>query len=92
MDDKPKVEFVNDRPVSQPEFLRNILIPLSRRGWPKWLVYLLGLLGVVYMLNPTAGFIELIPDNLPIIGNLDEGLALMLVIAGLVEFFDGKRQ
>lgn len=90
MDEKPKVEFVNDRPVSQPEFLRNILIPLSRRGWPKWLVYLLGLLGVVYMLNPTAGFIELIPDNLPIVGNLDEGLALMLVIAGLVEFFDGK--
>ncbi len=41
MEDKPKVEFVNDSDSSQPEFLRNLLIPLSKRGWPKWLVYAL---------------------------------------------------
>ena len=71
MEDKPKVEFVNDRDSSQPEFLRNLLIPLSKRGWPKWLVYALGLLGI---------------------GNLDEGLAFMLLLTGLVEFFDGKKR
>ncbi len=92
MEDKPKVEFVNDSDSSQPEFLRNLLIPLSKRGWPKWLVYALGLLGIVYILNPTAGLFELIPDNLPLIGNLDEGLAFMLLLTGLVEFFDGKKR
>jgi uncharacterized membrane protein YkvA (DUF1232 family) len=35
---------------------------------------------VVYLLNPTAGYIELIPDNFPIVGNLDEaGVTLLLV-------------
>ncbi|NLE93282.1 MAG: DUF1232 domain-containing protein, partial [Chloroflexi bacterium] len=52
--------------------------PLSSKGWPRWLVLGLGLLGLVYVLNPTFGIFELIPDNLPLIGNLDEGLAFVL--------------
>lgn len=48
-----------------------------------------GLLGAIYMLNPTAGFLELIPDNAPIIGNLDEFAASALVIAAL-SFFGKK--
>ncbi len=39
-----------------------------------------GALGVVYLLNPTAGFLEFLPDNLPLIGNLDEGIAVTLVL------------
>lgn len=39
-------------------------------------------LGVVYVLNPGAGFIEFIPDNLPIFGNLDEAAATAIVIEG----------
>ena len=31
------------------------------------------------MLNPTMGVFELIPDNLPVIGNLDEGAAAILI-------------
>ena len=62
-------------------------VPLSLRGWPKPIVWLLGLVGVVYVLNPTAGLFELLPDNLPIIGNLDEGLAYLLVYYGVMEFF-----
>ncbi len=65
--------------------------PLSAQGWPKWLVYLLGAIGVVYLINPTAGLIELLPDNLPFIGNLDEGVATLLVISGLVELIQGRK-
>jgi uncharacterized membrane protein YkvA (DUF1232 family) len=42
-------------------------------------IYLTGIIGLIYLLNPTAGLLELIPDNLPIIGNLDEGAAAVLI-------------
>ncbi|MCF8060360.1 MAG: DUF1232 domain-containing protein [Bacteriovoracaceae bacterium] len=45
-----------------------------------------GLLGVVYILNPTAGIIEFIPDNLPFIGNLDEAAAVVLILGCLRHF------
>ncbi|MFZ1522515.1 MAG: DUF1232 domain-containing protein [Candidatus Saccharimonadales bacterium] len=38
---------------------------------------------IIYLINPTLGVFELIPDNLPIIGNIDEvfvvGLMLSLI-------------
>ncbi|EPZ52062.1 hypothetical protein M902_1799 [Bacteriovorax sp. BAL6_X] len=40
-------------------------------------------ISVVYLLNPTAGVIELIPDNIPYIGNLDEAGAVMLFLSCL---------
>lgn len=42
-------------------------------------------LSVVYIINPTAGFIEFIPDNLPFIGNLDEATA-MIVLLGCLRY------
>ncbi len=39
------------------------------------------LVAVVYLLNPTAGVFELIPDVLPGVGNLDEAAAVGLGIA-----------
>ncbi len=68
------------------------LIPLSSRGIPRWLIYLAALVGFAYLLNPTAGIIEAIPDNIPLIGNLDEGVATMLVWYGLLELFQGRRR
>ncbi len=65
--------------------------PLSQRGWPVWVVYTLAALGALYLLNPTAGILEFLPDNIPFIGNLDEGAAFMLVWAGLLEFFEGRK-
>jgi len=65
--------------------------PLSLRGMPVWLVYLAAIMGTIYLFNPTAGFIELLPDNLPIVGNLDEGAAMLLIWYGLVEFFEGRK-
>lgn len=49
-------------------------------------VILGGLLGVLYILNPTAGLIEIIPDNIPIIGNLDEAGAFFLILGCLRHF------
>jgi len=72
-------------------FVRSLSEPLSKYGWPSWLVYTLAVIGVVYILNPTLGILELIPDNLPIIGNLDESVAVMLILAGIVEALEGKK-
>ena len=65
--------------------------PPSRRGIPRWLTYLVAILGLIYILNPGAGIFELIPDNIPLVGNLDEGAAFLLMWYGLVEFFEGRR-
>ena len=40
---------------------------------------ILGIISIVYLLNFTFGFIEFLPDALPLIGNLDE-----VVISGLL--------
>ena len=66
--------------------------PLSHRGVPRFIVYLFSLLGFVYILNPTIGLIEFIPDNLPFVGNLDEGGAYLLLWYGLIELFEGRRK
>ncbi|MBT3585714.1 MAG: DUF1232 domain-containing protein [Halobacteriovoraceae bacterium] len=44
------------------------------------------LIGVIYILNPTAGVLELIPDNMPFIGNLDEVAAVILILRCLRVF------
>ena len=52
----------------------------------------IGLISLAYLLNPTAGLFELIPDNLPLIGNLDEAAACALILAVLRYFgFDLTR-
>ncbi|HEX8295617.1 MAG TPA: hypothetical protein VF593_04920 [Chthoniobacteraceae bacterium] len=50
------------------------------------LVFLLGIFATFYLINPGAGFIELLPDNLPFIGNLDEATATALLLACLRYF------
>ncbi len=46
---------------------------------PRLLLPLAGALALLYLANPTAGFFELLPDNLPLVGNLDEGAAVLLL-------------
>ena len=43
------------------------------------------LVGGIYLLNPTAGLIELLPDVLPVVGNLDEAAATALLLYGIRE-------
>jgi len=37
-----------------------------------YFVLLVGIISVLYLLNFTFGFVEFLPDALPIVGNLDE--------------------
>ncbi len=50
---------------------------------------MLGLLSAVYLINPTAGIFELLPDNLPFIGNVDEGLAAFILYS-CIEYWRGR--
>ena len=50
-----------------------------------FLIGILGLLSFVYLLNFTFGFAEL-PDNLPLIGNIDEAVAAALLLNALKYF------
>lgn len=52
----------------------------------KIVVFCLGLLAALYILNPTAGLFEIIPDNLPFVGNLDEAAAVALLLMCLKYF------
>ena len=52
----------------------------------KYLVAAIGFLAFIYLLNPTAGFFEFIPDNVPFLGNLDEATASFLLLSVLAYF------
>lgn len=52
----------------------------------KTTIFFLGLVALIYLLNLTAGFFELIPDNIPLIGNLDEVAAGALLLMCLRYF------
>ncbi|HEY5673667.1 MAG TPA: hypothetical protein VIR78_08180 [Malonomonas sp.] len=49
-------------------------------------IFLLGLFCVIYLFNPGAGIFEIIPDNLPFIGNIDEAAALATLLMCLKYF------
>ena len=52
----------------------------------KIIIIITGILSALYLINPTAGLFEIIPDNLPILGNLDEATATTLLLASLSYF------
>jgi hypothetical protein len=51
-----------------------------------YFVALLGIIGILYMLNFGFGVVEILPDNLPFIGNMDEAAALLLIYSS-AEYF-----
>ena len=58
-----KAEIVDEQESTRPDpsaFILNIGIAI---------------LCAFYIINPTAGILEFIPDNLPVVGNLDEATA-----------------
>lgn len=57
-----------------------------KRSFQNLLVAAVGLFCGIYLLNPDAGIIEFIPDNLPLIGNLDEAAAVLLLLRCLAHF------
>jgi hypothetical protein len=46
-----------------------------------FVVIIIALLSAIYLLNPTFGVLELIPDNMPLVGNLDEATAMAVLLA-----------
>jgi len=56
----------------------------NRAPESKWLTRALALAGAlvsaIYLANMGAGFVELIPDNIPVAGNIDEVLFTLLLI------------
>lgn len=44
------------------------------------------ILSGIYLLNPDAGVLEFLPDVIPGIGNIDEGLATAVLLGGLRYF------
>ena len=67
--------------------------PPEKRGIVQSLIVgVVGIVSAAYIFNPGAGFIELIPDNIPGIGNLDEAAATAMLISCLAYFgFDAGR-
>ena len=58
----------------------------SKQGLPKIAYVGIAVFCAFYLLNPTAGVLEFIPDVLPVIGNLDEATAtagLLYSLSGL---------
>jgi hypothetical protein len=53
-------------------------------------VFVLALVSVIYLLNPTAGVFEFLPDNIPFVGNVDEGLAAY-VLYSCIEYLRGRQ-
>ena len=43
-------------------------------------IIILGIFAVTYLIFPTLGVFELIPDAIPIIGNMDEAAATVIII------------
>ncbi len=50
------------------------------------IVAIIGILSLIYLLNFSFGAFEFLPDNLPIIGNIDEGIATTVLLACLNYF------
>ena len=49
-------------------------------------VLLLGILSAAYLANIGAGVVEIVPDNIPLIGNIDEAGATLLLLNCLAYF------
>lgn len=55
-------------------------------------VFGVGVLSLLYLLNIGAGIFEFIPDNFPVLGNLDEAAATSILLGALAYFgFDVTR-
>ena len=50
------------------------------------LIAMAGLLAFLYLLNPTLGVFEFIPDNIPLVGNVDDATAVMVLLGALRYF------
>lgn len=66
----------------------NVDFDKEKKSLPKTVViFALGVLSVLYLLNFTFGVGEFLPDNLPYFGNIDEFGAAMILF-NVLKYFD----
>lgn len=68
---------------------KNKLFDFSKGEKTKTKTLIVGIMGALsglYLFNLTWGGIEFLPDNIPLIGNIDEATATLLLIASLRYF------
>ena len=63
----------------------------TRSCMGSWMALAGVVVGAFYVTNPGAGVFELIPDNFPLFGNLDEAAATTALILGLQYLFGRDR-
>jgi hypothetical protein len=88
MSDKDKNEFedLDDFEELDDEWPEESeLVPEQPPFWGKFLAWATILIGGIYIINPTGGLIEIIPDLAPIVGNLDEA-AIMFLMFGAMRY------
>jgi len=85
-------EYDRDDQAIQDDGFEDIDLPVEgdyvyeeQPGWARFVAWSTIFLGGLYVINPTAGIFELLPDNLPIVGNLDEA-AIMFLIFGAMRY------
>ena len=59
------------------------ILPPEQPLWAKIVAWATIAAGSVYMINPTLGVFELVPDNLPVVGNLDEAAVVFIMFAAM---------
>ncbi|MCB1232112.1 MAG: DUF1232 domain-containing protein [Verrucomicrobiae bacterium] len=74
MKNSPHPSTSDDPPKKERSVINNLIVGA------------VGVISAVYLFNPTAGFLELIPDNIPVVGNLDEAAAAAMLISALAYF------
>ena len=73
---------LEDYEEEAPPPIEGTVLPPERSRWGRTLAWAGVIIGAAYMLNPTFG-VDLLPDNLPILGNLDEAAAMFLILGAL---------
>lgn len=58
----------------------------ERKLFKKTSIAVAGVIALIYLMNPGWGVFEFLPDNLPLVGNLDEAGATALLLSSLAYF------
>lgn len=62
----------------------------TKKRIPPIVAVIAALLSIIYLVNPTAGLVEILPDNLPFLGNLDEAGVTAILIWAINELRTGS--
>lgn len=51
-----------------------------------FIIAVVGIVSFLYLLNMSMGMFEFLPDNIPLVGNVDEVMATTLLLSSLAYF------